>query len=102
MITWVRLVALPPDGVNVTDEMLRSVVPQFHDTPTSISRLLPVPVVWEKLTLVALAAPVPLVGVPSGETAESEANWAVTVMFLVTLVSVRGLAVDPSSHFTKW
>ena len=36
----------------VIEEIVRSVVPQFHETPTRSSRLVPVPVVWEKVMLV--------------------------------------------------
>ena len=50
------------------EEMVRSVVSQFQDTPTSISRLVPVPVVWLKLTLLAVGAPVPLETAPSRVT----------------------------------
>ena len=56
VFTAVSGVALPPDGVNVTEEIVRSVVPQFHDTPTSIRRLPPVPVVCGTLMLLTSSA----------------------------------------------
>ena len=48
-------VALPPLGVNVTEEIVRFVVPQFHEMLTRSSRLSPVPVVWVKLMLEPVA-----------------------------------------------
>ena len=56
--------------MNVTEEMVLAVVPLFQDTPTSINRSVPVPVVCEKLTLPTLTAvPVVEVVVPSRMTA---------------------------------
>ena len=60
--------ALPPEGVNVTEDMLRLVVPQFQDTPTSIRRFVPAPVVTLKLMLLLLGFAVPLDTVPSRVT----------------------------------
>jgi len=54
--------------VKVTEEMVLSVEPQFQDTPTSINRFVPEPVVWLNDTLLALASPIPLETAPSGVT----------------------------------
>ncbi len=59
--------ALPPSGVNVIEEMVRSVVPQFQDTPTNSKRFVPVPVVWAKLRLLT-SSPVALDTAPSNVT----------------------------------
>ena len=53
-MTSVNPVAEPPLGVKVTEDIVRLVVPQFQDIPTSISRFVPVPVVWEMPTLLTL------------------------------------------------
>jgi hypothetical protein len=64
-MTSVRGRALSPLGVNVTEEMVASVEPQFHEIPTSMRRLPPVPVVWAKLMPLVVAAAVPVSTAPS-------------------------------------
>ena len=100
--------ALPPEGVNFTEEMVRSAVPQFQDTPTSINRSVPVPVVCAKVTLLALAAPVPLDGVPStpSDIGTYCSKVAVTAL-LPFMVTVCGLApsarspLQPANSYPK-
>jgi len=58
--------------------MVVSVPPQFQDTPTSMRRFAPVPVVWLKLTLLAVGLPVPLETVPSRVGQGAAAKLAVT------------------------
>ena len=83
--------ALCPLGVKVTDEIARSVLPQFHETPTRSSRLLPVPVVWAKLRLLAVGAPVPVSTAPSITTAPAgmTLKLAVTVLAASTVTVVE-------------
>jgi hypothetical protein len=51
---------------------------------------------------VALGVIVPFVPAELVSVNVSIAKLAVTEMFLVTLESVRGLAVEPSLHEVKW
>jgi hypothetical protein len=44
--------------VKVTEDMVRVTEPEFQDTPTSIRRFVPVPLVTATLALLLLAAPV--------------------------------------------
>jgi len=64
----------------VTEVMVVSVSPQFHDTPTSMRRFAPVPAVWLKLTLLAVGAPVPLEAAPSTVGQGAATKLAVTVL----------------------
>src|SRR5512136_45772 len=87
VLTRVRGVALPPAGVKVTDETVCVTEPQFHETPTSIRRLAPVPVVWATPALLAAAAPVPLETAPSSVT--TGAKFAVTALS-ASMVTAQG------------
>ena len=81
VITSARLTADPPSGVKVIEDMVRSVLPQFQDTPTNTSRFEPVPVVWLKLMLLAVGAPVPLETVPSRVGQRAAPKLAMTDLF---------------------
>ena len=91
--------APPPEGVKVTELMVRLVVPQFQDTPTSISLSVPDPVVCPEMERLVTEFPELLETAPSWlKQLGTVTKLAVTVLSpsMVTVVLAEpGLATFP-------